>query len=258
MENFNNFQRSVQNFGNQSSGLNDYISNFDSQFYSNWRDRLQIGQQQLDSAQKVISGVGDAYVASKLIGKTASQIGARLAGDDSQEVQAPEPEEVSDNFTDTYTPLEEATEGTEETSFMSSIPQTVVSSSAPTTLQSGGELGDTATQDAILATDPEEVAGLGANLAETTVNTANVGTESATALDTVLDGVSTGLDIVGEATGVLAPVALLAGLGVSLYEALDPHQRPPAPNPVTANSRSELVVPSFDSVTDTPASNSAF
>ena len=254
MENFNNFQRSVQNFGNQSSGLNDYISNFDSQFYSNWRDKVNVGQQQLDSAQKVLSGIGDAYVGAGLIGKTAKQIGARLAGDDSQEVQPPPEEEVGDNLTDTYTPLTQTTEG--ETSFMSSTPETV-SSAVPTSLQSG-ELGDTATQQAILDTDPDAVAGLDGNIADT----ANVANESATALDGALDSVGTALNVAADvgpvALDFLGPVGLLSGIAVSLYEALDPHQRPSAPNPITANSKSELVVPSYDSVVDLPASNSAF
>ena len=282
MEGFNNFQRSVQDFGNQTSSLNDYISNFDSQFYSNWRDKVGVGQRQIDEAQKVLSGAGDAYVASKLIGQTAKKIGARIAGDDSQEIEAPEglsaegytDEDVEDLFpSETGTPLsteaslarpttlqqstveEELPEEVEMTDMASAFKAPVEPS------EDTGGLSSTATQDAILDTDPEEVAGLGGTISDV-VNTSNVADESGTALDgalnTVGDVIDGAVDVASTALDFLGPVGLLAGLGVSLYEALDPHKRPSAPNAVTANSKSELVVPSFDSVVDTPASNSAF
>ncbi len=238
MSHFTDHQRAVQNFGQQSSALGDYINSYDADFFSNWRDRTKTAQDQLDNVNKIVTGVGEAYTASKMIGQTAKQIGARIAGDDSQEVTAPDEDE-------SITPLFEDEE----------------SAIKPTTLTQDSELGDTATQQAILDTDPDEIAGLGGNLQDI-INTSNVADESGTALDTALntagDVIDTAVGIGSTALDFLGPVGILAGVGISLYEALNPHQRPSVPNVVTASSKGEMVIPSADGVTDTSASMSAF
>ena len=54
-------------------------------------------------------------------------------------------------------------------------------------------------------------------------------------------------------------VGILASVGVGLYEIFHHTHKPPsAPITATASSKGEMVLPSFDSVTDTPASSSAF
>jgi len=54
-------------------------------------------------------------------------------------------------------------------------------------------------------------------------------------------------------------VGIFASIGIGLYELFHhPKKAPAAPPLATVNSKGEMVLPSFDSVTDTPASQSAF
>ena len=61
------------------------------------------------------------------------------------------------------------------------------------------------------------------------------------------------------ASEVIPIVGIFASVGIGLYELFHhPHKAPAAPALSTASSRGEMVLPSFDSVVDTPASSSAF
>ena len=85
------------------------------------------------------------------------------------------------------------------------------------------------------------------------------GTEAATGvLTSVLgEGGVAALGVVAEAVPVLGGIA---AIGYGLYELFHHSSKPkPPPAPLqSVSSKGELVTPSFDSVTDTPASQAAF
>lgn len=67
------------------------------------------------------------------------------------------------------------------------------------------------------------------------------------------------LGAVAGASEVIPFIGIFASIGIGLYELFHhPHKAPSAPPVSTASSKGEMVLPSFDSVTDTPASSSAF
>lgn len=79
---------------------------------------------------------------------------------------------------------------------------------------------------------------------------------AATAGSEVLD---TALTVAGAAAEAVPFLGIFAGIGIGLYELFHhPKAAPSAPPISTANSKGEMVLPSYDSVTDTPASASAF
>ena len=99
---------------------------------------------------------------------------------------------------------------------------------------------------------------------ETGASTA--GDAAATGSSAIAEGATAGSEILDTALTVGAGVAeaipflgIFAGIGIGLYELFHhPKKAPSAPPSATASSKGEMVLPSFDSVTDTPASSSAF
>lgn len=79
------------------------------------------------------------------------------------------------------------------------------------------------------------------------------GTEAAAGVGSAVLG---GLGVAAEALG---PLGILAGIGIGLYELFHKEKPKPAPPVITtASTKGEMVLPTFDSVTDTPASMGAF
>jgi hypothetical protein len=125
------------------------------------------------------------------------------------------------------------------------------------------------TDDAVPPT--QELSNLGG---DSTESTTAVGTESTVITGEATEGTvaaagetASTLSAVGDAAlavgatalDVVPVLGLLAGVGIGLYELFHHKKAPPAaPNQVTVSSRGEMVLPSYDSVTDTPASSSAF
>tara|TARA_R110000744_G_scaffold33009_2_gene76929 strand:- start:2786 stop:3856 length:1071 start_codon:yes stop_codon:yes gene_type:complete len=67
------------------------------------------------------------------------------------------------------------------------------------------------------------------------------------------------LTVAAGAAEVIPFLGIFASVGIGLYELFHhPHKAPDAPPTTTASSKGEMVLPSYDSVTDTPASSSAF
>jgi len=106
-------------------------------------------------------------------------------------------------------------------------------------------------------------------VAEGTESTLETGTSTAEvsgAASSAAEGATAGSEILDTALTIGSGVAeaipflgIFAGIGIGLYELFHhPKKAPSAPPTSTASSKGEMVLPSFDSVTDTPASSSAF
>ena len=179
---------------------------------------------------------------------------AAASADDVQ--GAADDEEVVKGFGDeTTTPAEAPTQTFEAPSTSGYEPPETMGDGAPPTqeLQTFGAAPEESTTavgtESTLVTGEGTVAAAG----EGTVATAG---EAATALSAAGDAA---LAVGSFALDAIPVVGILASVGVGLYELFHhPHKAPAAPTTVTASSKGEMVLPSFDSVTDTPASSSAF
>tara|TARA_R110002096_G_scaffold248690_1_gene441101 strand:+ start:18726 stop:19655 length:930 start_codon:yes stop_codon:yes gene_type:complete len=104
----------------------------------------------------------------------------------------------------------------------------------------GGTVTSAPVSEAVAGGTSEAVAGAGADAGASALTDG---------LLTVAGGVADAIPFLG----------IFASIGIGLYELFHhPHKAPSAPPVATASSKGEMVLPSFDSVTDTPASSSAF
>ena len=126
-----------------------------------------------------------------------------------------------------------------------------------------GGLGDTLTGDTAGEVGADVGADVGGDLAASAGADVAGGAAAAAAgagAEAGAGALAAGLGVAAEAIPV---VGALAAIGFGLYELFHPHHDPPKPKPpppptsVTA-AQSSLVLPSFDSVVDTPASAAAF
>jgi len=126
-----------------------------------------------------------------------------------------------------------------------------------------GGIGQTLTGDTAGEVGADVGAEVGGDVAAGAGADAAAGAAAAAAgagADAAAGGLAAGLGVAAEAIPV---VGALAAIGFGLYELFHPHHDPPKPKPPPpANSitaaQSSLVLPSFDSVVDTPASAAAF
>tara|TARA_B110000285_G_scaffold222955_1_gene277791 strand:+ start:10294 stop:11229 length:936 start_codon:yes stop_codon:yes gene_type:complete len=167
---------------------------------------------------------------------------------------AQDDEEVVKGFgEDEETPPEAPTQTFEAPSTSGYEPPETGGGAPPTQeLQNFGAGGEEST----IATGTESTLVTGEGTVVAGEGTVAVAGETATALSGVAD---TALAVGSFALDAIPVVGILASVGVGLYELFHhPHKAPSAPATVTASSKGEMVLPSFDSVTDTPASSSAF
>tara|TARA_R110002074_G_scaffold5893_1_gene28098 strand:+ start:4976 stop:6007 length:1032 start_codon:yes stop_codon:yes gene_type:complete len=127
----------------------------------------------------------------------------------------------------------------------------------PKGLSSGGELQELDSTGAATGAESTTAAGtegVSAAATETGDVVSSVVTEGGS---DIAAGLLAGAGVAAEAVPV---VGGLVALGIGLYELFHHHSKPPPkPTPTSIISqKGEMVVPSFDSVTDTPASQSAF
>lgn len=148
-----------------------------------------------------------------------------------QFTQAPEPSSMGEGNPSGYEPPEEPAE----------LPEGVG--------QQGGELGNVATAG--------EEAGVAGTEGLSEGGSAIATTAATTAAEV---GGETTLGIVAGAAAEAVPiVGGLVALGIGLYELFHHHKKPAAPPPPSSvATKGEMVLPSFDSVVDTPASAAAF
>ncbi len=134
----------------------------------------------------------------------------------------------------------------------SAEPQPSTSGGAGTSGETSTGLQQTDIQNQLQGTDPE---ALTAETAEETGAEALTTTATETAGETG----SAVLGALGVGAEALGPIGLLTGIGIGLYELFHhPSKPPPAPKPLVASSKGEMVLPSYDAVIDTPASMTAF
>lgn len=146
------------------------------------------------------------------------------------------------------------------------------------------DFGDTGTGLATQASTSASNAATGAstaiqNATTTATNTANdaataiqgAATDASTAVTDATSAVtstigetasaigSAALDAAAVGAEALGPIGILAAAGIGIYELVHQQKQPSsAPAPITAASRGGMVLPSYDSVVDTPASSDAF
>jgi hypothetical protein len=320
-------QATIQSYSGSQDAVNNYVQNYDNAFFQNWKEKVDLASQKLESGRKVADGIGEAYIGGKALSYSVKAFRNKFfnkdnnnpsdedgnneggdedvdpkGGDDSATGNADDVDDVGgetlgdgtevvepdlgaetnvggesgfelQDMNTTSQPSQTGTDGSpEETSFAEQTeapqPSTQVADEPSSGLQQTdiqNQIQDTDPEAGTTPTDPEA----GTTPAETT--TAETTTAETTAEDTGADlltttatetGAETGSAVLG-ALGVgaeaLGPLGLLAGIGIGLYELFHhPSKPPPAPKPLVASSKGEMVLPSYDAVIDTPASMTAF
>lgn len=295
-------QATIQSYGDSSNAINQFIQNSNSEFYDDWKSKVDAAKEKLESARKLGDEIGEGYLGAKAThfaykqfvnkfynkknqsdgdedGKgdydennEPSNEGENTGGE--RDVDADEADEIPknmepkadiggengfelQNMNTTNQPLQTSEEGNPiETSFGENVSEVPTSSS---TAQIGARVSSSKgnVQSDILEQDPESTSpiseGTSDILGEASEGVGELTSGIGGAVgDAVLGGLSVGLEALG-------PLGLLGGIGVGLYELFHHNKpKPEAPNLATASSRGEMVIPSYDSVIDTPASMSAF
>ena len=223
-------QQTIQSYGTSADAINDYVQNYDASFFGDWRERVALKSQKLESARKIGADTGVAYLAGSTIKATAQKLFGKPQSEEQQEGEdepADEPVETPTSTMEQEFPEDETAEPEDEELFQepATLSRTITSAE--------GEVSDLA------GIEGETV---GATLGET--------------LSGVGSAVLGGLGVASEALG---PLGILTGIGIGLYELIHkPNKEPNAPQLNVASSKGEMVLPSYDSVIDTPASSSAF
>ena len=188
------------------------------------------------------------------------------------EAAAPEAEEEVAGFGDDA-------DAAAETGFQTAVGQETGENVGDDLFPEGAGTSTTTTSAAPAAAEPEEeVTGFGDDAATTATTDATTTATTATtdAATTITTGTTdaaitagtdaaasaltdTALTVAAGAAEAVPFLGIFASIGIGLYELFHhPHKAPSAPPVATASSKGEMVLPSFDSVTDTPASSSAF
>ncbi len=221
-------QNTIQSYGSSADALNNFVQNYDSSFFSDWREKVALKSQKLESARKIGADTGVAYLAGSTIKSTAKKLFGKPQNEETQEEPEAEPEAQPEN---------EAPE----------VPDEPEEERLPTMEDEfAGDAEDEdvfqGVQQAIRPAATEAVEETGTGIGE--------------ALSDVGSSVLGGLGVASEALG---PLGILTGIGIGLYELFKhPTKEPQAPQLNVASSKGEMVLPSYDSVIDTPASSSAF
>ncbi len=221
-------QNTIQSYGSSADALNNFVQNYDSSFFSDWREKVALKSQKLESARKIGADTGVAYLAGSTIKSTAKKLFGKPQNEETQEEPEAEPEAQPEN---------EAPE----------VPDEPEEERLPTMEDEfAGDAEDEdvfqGVQQAIRPAATEAVEETGTGIGE--------------ALSDVGSSVLGGLGVASEALG---PLGILTGIGIGLYELFKhPTKEPQAPQLNVASSKGEMVLPSYDSVIDTPATSSAF
>ena len=327
-------QNSIQSYGNSSDGIQAYKQMADSEFFADWRDKVDSANKILDTVSKSLEGAGGAVGATKILGTVGKWASKKLIGGGADAVAeaTTKLQSMTAQATRAISRLNGNVTGNSDTGASASIAgdagsgATVTPVTGPTTAPQvtagdaggGGGTGAQGPTSQGLGSRPSPNAQqLGRpqssrltrsnnnNLADddddtpfslqtprtltqstggparttTTTTTApdaddvSEGPTLEGAPDSVLDKIASGVvddegagmlgdigAVAGTAMDFLGPIGLLAGIGMSIYEAV--HKTPKPPPPVLTGQiqaqKSAMVLPTYDSVQDTPASSSAF
>ena len=220
-------QNTIQSYGTSADAINEYVQNYDSSFFGDWRERVALKSQKLATAQKLGSDIGVGFIAGKGIKSTVQKLFKKPEEEEEDPEEDPEeePEEEQQDPVDDE-PEEER---------------------LPTMEDEFADEPDDADffQETTQALRPVAAEGV-----------EEAGTGIGEALGDIGSSVLGGLGVASEALG---PLGILTGIGIGLYELIHkPTKEPEAPQLNLASSKGEMVLPSYDSVIDTPATSSAF
>jgi len=267
------YQAATQGFNSSDDQIRQYVNDYDTDFFTNWRDKAGAEVARLTEGATAAGSAGTAVVAAKQLRKGVTAFRSKYlnkskdGGDEDGKGDGDEEDPLGEDPV-SDTPASVGTEPDPLAEDTVPFPEVEPPSSAPPTIQSDDAVGDLdesplqqpssmGTESAAGSTESgaADVADVGAEVgAETGGEAAGAATAAVGSAvgDAAIGALSVGLD-------AIAPLGLLAGVGVGLYEIFHhPTKPPPPPIPTSAASKGEMLIPSFDSVTDTPASMSAF
>ena len=281
-------QNHIQSYGNASDGIQAYKQMADNEFFDDWRQKVDSANKILDTASKSLEGAGGAVQATKLLSTVGKWAGRKLLGEGKTETEETGSSDSGATSSGSNATGSSDTGASASTAGDAGSGATVTPATGATTapqVQAGdsGGGGGTGAQGASSqglggADDDGGSLQTPRTLNQTsTRNMADDVSEGPTlegAPDSVLDKIDSGVvedeagagilgdvgAVAGTAMDFLGPIGLLAGIGMSIYEAV--HKTPKPPPPVLTGQiqaqKSAMVLPTFDSVQDTPASSSAF
>ena len=281
-------QNHIQSYGNASDGIQAYKQMADNEFFDDWRQKVDSANKILDTAAKSLEGAGGAVQATKLLSTVGKWAGRKLLGEGTTETEETGSSDSGatssgSNATGSSDTGASASNAGDAGSGATATPATGATTAPQVQAGDSGGGGGTGAQGASSqglggADDDGGSLQTPRTLNQTsTRNMADDVSEGPTlegAPDSVLDKIDSGVvedeagagilgdvgAVAGTAMDFLGPIGLLAGIGMSIYEAV--HKTPKPPPPVLTGQiqaqKSAMVLPTFDSVQDTPASSSAF
>ncbi len=90
-------QNTIQSYGSSADALNNFVQNYDSSFFSDWREKVALKSQKLESARKIGADTGVAYLAGSTIKSTAKKLFGKPQSEETQEEPEAEPEAQPEN-----------------------------------------------------------------------------------------------------------------------------------------------------------------
>ena len=263
------FQNTVQNYGSNINSLQQYIANYDNEYFQDFREKIEEASKKVEAAKDVASGVGITLLNGKALYKSGKSLLNKVLNKDSvgdEDGDEETPDESSENVnlgTETSEDLEEDIPRIQETSFGSGID---TSGQLARNVGTQQEISDFDPEDDITSLGRTPTTSLDSDDIEESENLEDNITEGAgdVADDVVGDASEAVSSVLGDSLGfisdALGPVGLIAGLGLDIYNLVKDSKKAPAPtlNNGINSSRLQMVLPSYDSVTDTPAAVSAF
>ena len=70
-------QQTIQSYGSSADAINNFTQNYDNSFFGDWREKVALKSQKLESARKIGADTGVAYLAGGAIKKTAQKLFVR-------------------------------------------------------------------------------------------------------------------------------------------------------------------------------------
>ena len=247
MSGLQNYKDTVQSFASSTDAVSNFLGNYDAEFFNNWKEKIDDVSSKIEAGRKIGEGIGETYLGAKALHATYKGFVKKYATNQNSEGGSRDNTEPSDDA-EYNQGLDADTSNLEASNEMQPI-----SRQLPRPAESRGNA-----QDSIMEQDPEStVSGLSEGGTEAAETTTAALTEGGSELLGTIGTIAGGVGLA--AAEALPVVGLLGALGVGIYEAAKKHpHRPAAPKVNTSVSLSTQVMPSYDSVTDLPASITAF